>query len=277
MIKSTKSSGVIILNIVSILFAVANVFPFIFMLSSSFKVLGKIFEYPFRLIPDPFIWTNYINIFDDKYDLLLWYKNSFVMVILTLAFKCCIVCITAYAFAKLRFRGRDFLFILFLSALMLPGDATIVQRYMIYKTLHLTDSVWALVLPAAFDIYFVFLLRQFFISIPHALTEAAIIDGCGHLKVFYRIVLPLAKPAIVTMILFSFVWAWNDFTNPYIFITDTKKQMLTVGMAMFQASRFQDYGLQMAASALALVPVIVLFISAQKYFVQGIATSGIKG
>jgi multiple sugar transport system permease protein len=277
MIRSTKSSGVIILNIAAILFAVANVFPFIFMLSSSFKVLGKIFEYPFRLIPDPFIWTNYINIFDDKYDLLLWYKNSFVMVILTLAFKCCIVCITAYAFAKLRFRGRDFLFILFLSALMLPGDATIVQRYMIYKTLHLTDSVWALVLPAAFDIYFVFLLRQFFISIPHALTEAAIIDGCGHLKVFYRIVLPLAKPAIVTMILFSFVWAWNDFTNPYIFITDTKKQMLTVGMAMFQASRFQDYGLQMAASALALVPVIVLFISAQKYFVQGIATSGIKG
>jgi len=277
MFRSAKSGGTIILNIVAILFGAANIFPFIFMLSSSFKVLGKIFEYPFRLIPDPFIWSNYVNIFDRKYDFLLWYQNSVVMVILTLAFKCVIVCITAYAFAKLRFRGRDFLFIVLLSALMLPGDATIVQRYIIYKTLHLTDSVWALVLPAAFDIYFVFLLRQFFISIPHALTEAAIIDGCGHLKVFYRIVLPLAKPAVVTMILFSFVWAWNDFTNPYIFITDTKKQMLTVGMAMFQASRFQDYGLQMAAAALALVPVIALFISAQRYFIQGIATSGIKG
>lgn len=274
---TAKRSGNLILNIVAIAFGVANIFPFIFMLSSSFKVLGKIFEYPFRLIPDPFIVSNYINIFDEKYDFLLWYKNSAVMVVLTLVIKCIIVCITAYAFAKLKFRGRDVIFIIFLSALMLPGDATIVQRYIIYKMLHLTDTVWAIVLPAAFDIYFVFLLRQFFISIPRELTEAAIIDGCSLFKVFYRIILPLAKPAVVTMILFSFVWAWNDFTNPYIFITDTKKQMLTVGMAMFQASRFQDYGLQMAAAALALIPVIAMFMSSQRYFVQGIATTGIKG
>jgi multiple sugar transport system permease protein len=137
--------------------------------------------------------------------------------------------------------------------------------------------VWALVLPAAFDVYFVFLLRQFFITIPRELTEAAIIDGCGHFKVFYRVILPLAKPAIITMILFTFVWTWNDFTNPFIFITDIEKQMLTVGIAMFQEMRFQNYAMQMAASSLALIPVILLFMFSQKYFIKGIATSGIKG
>lgn len=267
---------IILTSFVAVL-GILNLFPFVFMLSSSFKPLGKIFEYPFRLIPDPFIWDNYAGIFDSQYQFALWYSNSLVMVALTLLFKCAVVSITAYAFARLSFRGRDTIFIVFLAALMLPGDATIIQRYVIYKVLHLTDTVWALVLPAAFDVYFVFLLRQFFITIPRELTEAAIIDGCGHFKVFYRVILPLAKPAIITMILFTFVWTWNDFTNPFIFITDIKKQMLTVGIAMFQEMRFQNYSMQMAASSLALIPVILLFMFSQQYFIKGIATSGIKG
>ncbi|HZG76945.1 MAG TPA: carbohydrate ABC transporter permease [Paenibacillus sp.] len=199
------------------------------------------------------------------------------MVVLTLSFKCAVVTITAYAFAKLKFPGRDGLFLFLLSAIMIPGDATLIQRYVIYKGLQMTDTVWSLVIPAAFDVYFVFMLRQFFLRIPHELTEASIIDGCGHLKVFYKIILPLAKPALITMILFSFVWAWNDYTNPFIFITDIRKQMLTVGMSMFQEMRFQNYSLQMAAASLALIPVLLLFLFAQKYFVEGIATTGIKG
>ncbi|RED52861.1 MULTISPECIES: carbohydrate ABC transporter permease [Cohnella] len=267
----------IIVTSLAALLGIVNLFPFIFMLSSSFKPLGKIFEYPFRLVPEPFIWDNYKGIFGEQYKFALWYQNSAVMVVLTLALKCAIVSITAYAFARLRFRGRDMIFLLFLAALMLPGDATIIQRYVIYKVLHLTDTVWAIALPAAFDVYFVFLLRQFFLSIPFELTEAAIIDGCGHFRVFYRIILPLAKPALMTMILFSFVWSWNDFTNPFIFITNMDKQMLTVGIAMFQEMKSQNYALQMAASSLALIPVVLLFMFSQQYFIKGIATSGIKG
>ncbi|OUS76252.1 sugar ABC transporter permease [Paenibacillus sp. MY03] len=265
------------LTVFLLVLGIANIFPFIFMVSSSFKPLGKIFEFPFRLIPYPFITEHYKNIFDPRYDFFLWYQNTIVMVILSLLVKCVIVSLTAYAFARLRFRGRSVIFLIFLAALMLPGDATIIQRYVIYKMLNLTDTVWALVLPAAFDVYFVFLLRQFFISIPNELSEAAIIDGCGHFKVFYRIILPLAKPALITMMLFSFVWAWNDFTNPFIFITDIKKQMLTVGIAMFQETKSQNHGMQMAASSLALIPVIILFLFSQKFFIKGIATTGVKG
>lgn len=260
-----------------LLIGVANLFPFIFMISSSFKPLSKIFEFPFKIIPDPFILKNYIDIMNPRYDFTRWYANSIVMVVLTLLFKTIIVSITAYSFARLRFRGKDKIFIIFLSALMLPGDVTLIQRYVIYKFINITDTVWALVLPFTFDVYFVFLLRQFFITIPNELTESAIIDGCGHLRIFYKIILPLAKPAVVTMLLFTFVWSWNDYTSPFIFITDVKKQMLTVGIAMFQETKSQNYALQMAGSSLSLVPVLILFLFLQKYFVEGIATSGIKG
>lgn len=260
-----------------LLIGVANLFPFIFMISSSFKPLSKIFEFPFKIIPDPFILKNYIDIMNPRYDFTRWYANSIVMVVLTLLFKTVIVSITAYSFARLRFRGKDKIFIIFLSALMLPGDVTLIQRYVIYKFINITDTVWALVLPFTFDVYFVFLLRQFFITIPYELTESAIIDGCGHLRIFYKIILPLAKPAVVTMLLFTFVWSWNDYTSPFIFITDVKKQMLTVGIAMFQETKSQNYALQMAGSSLSLVPVLILFLFLQKYFVEGIATSGIKG
>jgi multiple sugar transport system permease protein len=137
--------------------------------------------------------------------------------------------------------------------------------------------MWSLVLPNAFDIFFVFMMRQFFVSIPFELTEAAIIDGCSHFKVLYRVILPNAKPAFLTMVIFTFIWGWNDYMGPYIFITNTKRQMLSVGIQMFQTGYAENYGLQMAAASLAMVPVILLFLSAQKFFIEGVATSGIKG
>ena len=277
MFNSRKSILKIGLSIFSIIIALLNIFPFIFMLSSSFKPLGKVFEYPIKLIPDTIILDNYINLFSPDQMFTRWYANSIVMVILTMITKTTIVCITSYAFAKLKFKGKNVIFIIFLSALMIPGDVTLVQRYVIYKNLSITDSLWALVLPATFDMYFVFMMRQFFMGIPNDLTEVAIIDGCSHFKIFYKIMIPLAKPAIMTMILFTFVWSWNDYTNAFIFITDTKKQMLTVGLSMFSVMRVDNYAIQMAGASLALIPVIFLFIFTQKQFVEGIATTGIKG
>ena len=261
----------------AIIIALINIYPFIFMLSSSFKPLGQVFEYPIRIIPKSFIFTNYAVLFDPKQMYMTWYSNTLVMEILTILIKTTTVSITSYAFARLNFKGKNTIFIIFLSALMIPGDVTLVQRYIIYKYLSITDTVWVLVLPAAFDMYFVFLMRQFFMGIPKELTEVAIIDGCSHFKIFYKIMLPLAKPAVLTMILFTFVWAWNDYTNPFIFITDMKKQMLTVGLSMFTILKIDNYAVQMAGASLALIPVILLFFFAQNHFIEGISTTGIKG
>ena len=265
----------LILTIILLAVGIINIFPFIFMISSSFKPLGKVFEYPIRIIPGQLYLNNYIDIFSKDYDFLLWYKNTIVLEIVTMICKIFVVTLGAYAFARLRFRGRNIIFLFLLSALMLPVDATLVQKYIIFKILHLTDTMWVLVVSYTFDVYFLFLMRQFFLTIPFELSEAAIIDGCGHFKVFYRIILPLAKPGLITMVLFTFVSAWNDFTGPFIFITDIKKQMLTVGIQMFQIQRITDYALQMAGASLGLIPIIIVFLFSQKYFIQGITTTGI--
>jgi multiple sugar transport system permease protein len=267
----------IALTVILLLIGIVNIFPFLFMISSSFKPLGKMFENPLRLIPETLYLQNYIDIFSKENDFLLWYKNTLSVEAVTLVLKTFIVTLTAYAFARLRFRGRDVIFLFLLSALMIPFDATLVQKYIIFKALHLTDTMWVLVVSYTFDVYFLFLMRQFFITIPFELSESAIIDGCSHFKVFYKVILPLAKPGLITMILFTFVGIWNDFTAPFIFISDIKKQMLSVGIQMFQIRKITNYALQMAGATLGLVPIIFVFLLSQKYYIQGIVTSGLKG
>lgn len=258
-------------------FGLLFISPFLFMLSSSFKPLGEVFEYPVRLIPKSLFLDNYSEIFADKYMFVRWYFNSIVMTALLIVIKSSLTAVTAYGFSRLRFKGRDFIFLTMLAVIIVPSDVTLIQRYVIYKFLYLTDTMWAVILPASFDIFLVFLLRQFLLTVPFELSEAATIDGCGHFRTFYRVILPLAVPAMVTVIIFSFIWAWNDYAGPFIFITDTRKQMLTVGISMFSTMKADNYAMQMAAATLALVPIFALFLFTQKYFVAGIATSGLKG
>lgn len=260
-----------------IAFGLTNIFPFIFTLSASFKPLNEIFTYPIQLIPETFIWTNYTSLFSEEFDFVRWYLNTIMRVSMTIGFKFMVVSLTAYAFAKMEFKFKNVIFLIFLSSMMIPQEAMIIPKYIIFKNIGITNTVWSLVLPNMFDVFFVFMLRQFFLSIPKDLSEAGIIDGCGHFKIFTNIVMPLAKPALITMVLFTFIWGWNDYMNPYIFITDTNKQMLSVGIKLFQIGFSTDYGLQMAAAMLVLLPVLILFLFTQKYFVEGVATSGMKG
>nr|WP_244209219.1 carbohydrate ABC transporter permease [Paenibacillus ferrarius] len=183
----------------------------------------------------------------------------------------------AYAFARLNFKGRNILLLISLSTLAIPPDTTIVARFLIYKYMHLINTHWALIIPAVFDVFFLFLLRQFFMGIPKELTEAAIIDGCSHYRVYFRIILPLAVPALMTMIVFSFVYIWNDYATPFIFISSEKKQMVTVGLQYFSTQYGSNYSLQMAGAAFVILLPILLFVFAQKFFVEGITSSGIKG
>ena len=200
---------------------------------------------------------------------------------LTLILKFFIITITAYGFAKIKFPGRDAIFLVLLAGLMIPSDIMIMPRYIIFKNLGILNTMWSLILPAAVDVavdvYFVFLLRQAFVAVPEALSEAARIDGCSHFTIYRRIILPLCMPQVATMLLFSFVWSWNDYMGPYLYISDIDKQMISVGIKLFASGLAQDYGAQMAGATLVLVPVIIAFFLCQKYFVEGITAGAVKG
>ena len=184
----------------------------------------------------------------------------------------------AYAFAKLRFPFKNVLFLAVMGALMIPSDTTLIGRFLVYKILGLIDSHWSIILPAVADVLMLFMVRQFFMTLPKDLDEAALIDGCGHLQIYTRIVLPLATPVILTLVLFTFIWTWNDYTNPSIFISDQAKQLLTVGLTyVSNTERGVIITKALAGAVLAIAPIVALFAVFQKYFVQGVAMTGIKG
>lgn len=267
-----------ILTVIMLVLGIACIYPFLFMVSSSFKPSGDVLSTPLQLIPKNFTMMNFDTLFNNEfYDFFLWYGNTVLMTGLTLVLKFFVITITAYGFAKIRFPGRDGLFLVLLAALMIPSDIMIMPRYIIFKQLHILNTMWSLILPAAVDVYFVFLLRQAFIAVPDALSEAARIDGCGHFTIYRRIILPLCMPQVSTMLLFSFVWSWNDYMGPYLYISDINKQMISVGIKLFASGQAQDYGAQMAGATLVLVPVIVAFFLCQKYFVEGITSGAVKG
>ena len=279
LLSAHKARGTLATILLSLLVFAAGIFmitPFLFMLSSSFKPNGLVFVEPLRLIPKTLFLDNYRRIFTDPL-YPLWYWNSLRIVLITIPLRGLIVSLAAYAFARLAFRGKSVLFLLFMATMMITSEATIIPRYLMYKAIGLIDSQWAIIIPATADVFFLFMLRQFFMTIPKELSEAAFIDGYGHLRIYWRIILPLSKPALITMVLFTFIWIWNDYVNPLVFINSMKKQLITTGLQFFQAREGANYALQMAGATFAVIPTIILFTFTQKYFVQGIATSGIKG
>jgi len=235
-------------------------------------------KFPWHLIPEnPTLMNFQALLTNGIYNFQKWYFNTVVMTALTIVIKIFFVSFTAYGFARIKFKGKDAIFLILLSAMMIPSDIMILPRYMIFKNLHILDTMWSLILPSCVDVYFVFLLRQSFVSIPDSLSEAAKIDGCGHLRIYWQIIFPLAKPAIATMALFSFTWSWNDYMGPYLYISTMDKQMLSVGVKLFSSGLIQDYGSQMAAATAVLLPILVAFLFCQKFFIEGVASSGVKG
>ncbi len=273
-----QKAGKWVLTVFLLAVGILSIYPFIFMLSSTFKPSGDVLSTPFQIIPKNFTLLNFDTIFNHPYfSFLRWYGNTVVMTLLVLVLKYFVVTLTAYGFSKVKFPGRDAIFLVLLGALMIPSDIMILPRYMIFKGLGVLNTMWALILPSVVDVYFVFLLRQAFIAIPDSLSEAARIDGCNHFTIYWRIIMPLARASTSTMLLFSFVWSWNDYMGPYLYITDINKQMLSVGLKMFSTGAAQDYGAQMAGATLVLVPVIIAFFLCQKYFVEGVTSGAVKG
>lgn len=275
--KREISVSTLLYSILVFIIALLMIFPFIFMISASLKTTAAAFDQPLaNIIPKDIYWDNYKTLFANP-NYFIWIGNSFKVVVLSILLRGIVVTMAAYAFARLNFKGKSVLLFLSLSTLAIPSDTTIVARYLLYKYLHLLNTHWALIIPAVFDVFFLFLLRQFFMGVPKEITEAAIIDGCSHYRVYYRIILPLAVPALMTMVIFSFVYIWNDFAGPFIFISSQKMQLVTVGLQYFTSVAGANYSLQMAGASIVVLLPIILFTFAQKYFIEGIASSGVKG
>lgn len=274
--KSREKAARAVLSALVFAAGVLMIAPFVFMLSAAFKPNGLVFVDALRIVPRTLFLDNFRRIFADPL-YPVWYWNSVRITLITIPLRGLLVSLAAYAFARLRFRGRNLLFLLFVATMMITPEATIVPRFLLYRALFLVDTQWAIIAPAVFDVFFLFMLRQFFLTIPRELSEAAFIDGYGHLRIHLAIILPLSRPALVTMALFTFIWIWNDYVNPFVFINSMNKQLITTGLQFFQAREGANYALQMAGATFAVIPTVILFTLTQRYFVQGIATSGIKG
>jgi ABC-type glycerol-3-phosphate transport system permease component len=186
--------------------------------------------------------------------------------------------LVAFAFARLQYPSRDFWFVVLLSTMMLPTHVTIIPHFVLFRILGWLNTFKPLIVPAFFgSAFYIFLLRQFFLTIPQELDDAATVDGCGIFRIYWQIILPLAKPALATVAVFSFISHWNDFLGPLIYLTSPEKMTIAVGLRLFRSQYSTEMHLLMAASTVAVLPILVIFFVAQKYFIQGIALTGLKG
>lgn len=250
--------------------------PFAWMISASLKFEKDVFSFPIVWIPENPQWSNYSEIWQ-KVPLLTGFFNSVKLTVCVTLLQLATSSLAAYAFAKLEFKGRDTIFMLYIMTIAIPWQVYMVPQYKMMTIFGLTDSHLGIVLMHAFTATGVFLMRQFFMGIPTELLEAARIDGLSEYGIWAKLMLPLSKPVIATLCLTSFTFEWNDFMGPLIYLSTTEKKTLQVMLRMFNTQYSSNYALIMAAATVALIPVLILFVFLQRYFVEGVATSGLKG
>ncbi len=273
--RALAVSGTILLHVVMYGLAIVTVAPFLWVLLSSFKDVSEILTYPPRWIPHRFILENYVNAFQAA-PFGRYYANS-IFVATTVTLGQLITCsLAAYAFARLRFWGREVLFYLFLGTMMIPGQVVMIPSFMVLHWLGWIDTYYALIVPGLASAFGTFLLRQFFLTIPRDLEDAASIDGCSRFGVLWRIIMPLSRPALATLAVFTFMGVFNDFLWALIVISSEDLKTVQLGLAIFRDRYQTDWGQLMAASVTATLPILTVFFFAQKYFIKGITLSGLK-
>ena len=266
------------LIIYALLIAIAfiTLLPFAWMLSASLKLDKDVFRFPIEWIPQDPQWQNYETIWT-RIPFLTFFMNTMKLTVIITFLQLATSSFAAYAFAKLEFKGRDFLFLAYLGSIAIPWQVYMIPQFILMRELDLVDNHLSLIILQAFTAFGVFLMRQFFISVPNEILDAARIDGMSEWGIYFRIMLPLSKPALATLTIFSAVFVWNDFMGPLIYLYSESNKTIQLGLRMFIQQYSTDYHLIMAASLVSLVPVIVLFFAFQRFFVEGIGTTGIKG
>ena len=276
--KQSKKSIVLSYVILAIATLVV-LLPFFWMLVSSFKSQRELFAYPPKFFPSVWKWQNYKQVLSaGSISFFQMFLNSMKVTIPVVVFNITFSSLAAYAFARINFPYKKFIFMMFISSMMIPSAVVMVPRFMLFTNLKMVDTYLPLIIPSAFGTAFsIFLLRQFFMTIPKELEEAAVIDGCGRLRIWATIIVPLSKPIIATLSVFLFQGSYNDFMGPLIYLNSDTKFTVQLGLAAFRNSFTTRYDLIMAGSMLALIPILIIYILCQKYIVKGIVMSGLKG
>lgn len=267
-------------EVILIIVAVVFLFPLFWMLCASFYDNTQAVQYPPKMLPDPVSLRSYQYVLGDK-RVLQYFINTILVTAVCVLGTLVTASLTAFGFAKLKSKYKNILFLILLSTMMVPASVTLLPTYTIYSKLRFVDTYLPLFIPSLFGggAFYIFLLRQFFSAIPNELIEAAIVDGCTWGGVFWRIVLPNAKPALIVVVINQFVYSWNDYFVPMIYLQSPQKYTLSLGISFFKDmyGSLIDVGPMMAVSMLAIVPILILYVFCQKYFIEGVVTTGIKG
>ena len=256
--------------------AVAVLLSFFWMVMSSLKSNNAVFSVPIQWIPDPFVWGNYVEIWQ-KSDMTTWLKNTLFLSVVVTLLQLLTGSFAAYGFSKVRFPGRDVLFLVYIGTIAVPWQAYMIPQFILMSKLHLSNTLWAIVALQAFGAFGVFLMKQFYETVPEELSEAARIDGLSEYGIYRRIMLPLSVPALASLTLLTFTNTWNDYLGPLIYLRSPNLWTIQLGLKSFVGQYNAEFALIMTGSVLSVLPIAIIFMVGQRYFVEGIATSGLKG
>lgn len=269
--------GKVIVYVILILIALIMIIPFLWMLSASIKSDREVFQMnPFVFIPENPRWSNYVDIWT-KIPFAKFVENTVFLTIVVTLLQLLTSSFAAYSFAKLHFRHKNGLFLAYIATIAMPWQVYMVPQFIMMRKMGLNDKLLAIICLQAFSAFGVFMMKQFYEGIPDDLCEAARIDGMNEYRIYSGIMLPLSKPALSTLTIFTFVATWNDYLGPLIYLKTQEKKTIQLGLKMFISQYSSDYGLIMAGSVLSLIPVLIVFLILQKYFVEGVASTGLKG
>ena len=266
----------LIVHLILLAGTIIVVFPFLWMIFTSFKTLPESMKIPPTILPESLNTESYQYVFD-VLPFAKIYLNTVFVTVLTVLFQVAFCTMAAYGFARIEFPFKNALFLILLAILMVPGQIFLIPQYLIIQNLGLANTIPGVFLPHLFSAFGTFLLRQFFMSLPKELEEAALLDGCNRFQIFGKIMLPLVKPGIVALVIFTARFAWNDFMWPLIVNSDPQKMTLAPSLSLLKGQYATNYPVQMAGAVLAVIPMIVVFVIFQKQFIEGVAQSGIKG
>lgn len=254
------------------------IFPLLWVFSTALKTREQLFAFPPALIPRPIAWSNFGAALQAM-PFLTYLKNTLIIVIFALIGDVITSSIVAYGFSRIEWPGRETLFLILLGTMMIPSQVTLIPLFILYRHLGWINTFLPLTVPAYFGgaAFHVFLLRQFYNTIPRELSDAAYVDGCSEFRIWWNVIMPLARPALVTIAIFNFIAHWNDFMGPLIYLNDNMKYTLAIGLYAFRNEFGTDWNLMMAAAILMTIPLVILFLSAQRVFIKGITLTGLKG
>jgi len=259
-----------------LLAAAALLLPFYWMVVASLKTNNDVFTIPIKWVPDPVVWRNYVDIWQ-RSDMTTWLGNTLLLSVTVTFLQLLTGSIAAYGFARIRFPGRNLLFLAYIGTIAVPWQSYMIPQFILMSKLHLSNTLWSIIALQAFGAFGVFLMKQFYETIPEELSESARVDGLTEFGIYRRIMLPLSRPALASLALITFVTTWNDYLGPLIYLRSPDLRTIQLGLNTFISQYNAEYALIMTGSVLSVLPVAVIFLLGQRYFVEGIATTGLKG